>query len=123
VEGRRKKKFKKKGAGRPYLGIDQWSPTGRGSIPGHDWPGPFFLEFFYFFQIFYWKFGKWALAFGRMGAGYNHFFKLPPTLGSIKSSIPHRVWRFYFFFKIIFPKFRVDLDLHIYRLDFRFMEN
>jgi hypothetical protein len=35
--------------------------------------------------------------FGRMGAQYTHFFKLPSTLGSVKSSIPHRVWRFNFF--------------------------
>jgi hypothetical protein len=34
---------------------------------------------------------------GRMGAQYTHFFKLPPTLGSVKSSISHIVWRFYFF--------------------------
>jgi hypothetical protein len=48
-------------------------------------------------SIFYWKFGEWARAFGRMGAQYTYFFKLPPSLGSIKSSILHRVWRFYFF--------------------------
>jgi hypothetical protein len=58
-----------------------------------------------------------------MGAQYTHFFKLPPTLGSVKSSIPHNVWRFYFFGNFIFPKFIVDMDLHIYRSDFCFMEN
>jgi hypothetical protein len=65
---------------------------------------PFFLNFFIFlmlpptlWSIFYWKFGEWARAFGRMGAQYTHFFKLPPSLGSVKSSIPHSVWRFYFF--------------------------
>jgi hypothetical protein len=60
---------------------------------------------------------------GKMGAQYTHFFKLPPTLGSVKSSIPHKVWRFYFLGNFIFSKFRIDLDLHIYRLDFCFMEN
>jgi hypothetical protein len=32
-----------------------------------------------------------------MDAQCTHFFKLPPTLGSVKSSIPHKVWRFSFF--------------------------
>jgi hypothetical protein len=52
--------------------------------PGQDWPGPFFLIFLIFlmlpptlWSIFYWKFGEWARAFGRMGAQYTHFFKLP----------------------------------------------
>jgi hypothetical protein len=35
-------------------------------------------------SIFYWKFGEWARAFGRMGAQYTHFSKLPPSLGSVK---------------------------------------
>jgi hypothetical protein len=50
-----------------------------------------------FWSIFYWKFREWARAFGIMGAQYTHFFKLPPSYGSVKSSIPHRIWRFYFF--------------------------
>jgi hypothetical protein len=58
-----------------------------------------------------------------MGAQCTHFFKLPPTLGSVKSSIPHKVWRFYFFWNFTFAKFRVHLDLHIYHSDFCFMEN
>jgi hypothetical protein len=66
--------------------------------------GPFFWNFGIFlmlpptlWSIFYWKFGEWARAFGRMDAQYTHFFKLPPSLGIVISSIPHRVWRFYFF--------------------------
>jgi hypothetical protein len=56
--GQYKKKFKKKGAGRFCLGIDlwpagdRWSPTGPVLTPRQNQPGPFFLEFFYFFQIF-----------------------------------------------------------------------
>jgi hypothetical protein len=86
---------------------DQRSPTGRGSTPRQGRPGPFFLNFFIIlmlpptlWSIFYWKFGEWARAFGRMGAHYTHFFKLPPSLGSVKSSIPHRVWRFSFHGKL-----------------------
>jgi hypothetical protein len=37
-----------------------------------------------------------------MGAHCTHFFKLPPTLGSVKSSILHKVWRFYFFLEFYF---------------------
>jgi hypothetical protein len=136
VEGRRRKKIQKKGAGQPCPCVDprpagdrwspagpglptsdQQSPTGRRSTPGQDHIVPFF------FYNFFGRLGEWAKALGRMGAQYTHFFKLPPTLGSVKSSISHRVWRFYFFCNFIFPKFRVHLDLHIYRSDFCFMEN
>jgi hypothetical protein len=58
------------------------------------------LSFSFLFKfiliLIFLKFGEWARAFGRMGAKYIHFFKLPPTLGSVKSSIRHRIWRFYF---------------------------
>jgi hypothetical protein len=30
-------------------------------------------------------------------AQHPHFLKLAPTLGSVESSIPHGLWRFYFF--------------------------
>jgi hypothetical protein len=30
-------------------------------------------------------------------AQHLHFLKLAPTLGSVESSIPHGLWRFYFF--------------------------
>jgi hypothetical protein len=117
-------------SGRQTVG-DQRSRLGRGWVAaGQGRPSPFFLNFFIFlmlpptlWSIFYWKFGEWAKAFGRMGAQYTHFFKLPPSLGSVKSSIHHRVWGFYFILNFIFPKFRLDMGLHIYRLDFRFMEN
>jgi hypothetical protein len=52
-----------------------------------------------------------------------HFLKLAPILGSVESSIPHGLWRFYFIFKFIFVKFRVHLDLHIYHWNFCFMKN
>jgi hypothetical protein len=108
VEGRTKKNSKKRdrltlSRRRPAAG-NRWSLAGCGLTLGQGSPGPFLGIFKFFFKflpilwsIFYWKFGEWARAFGRMGAEYTHFFKLPSTLGSIKSSIPHRVWRFYFF--------------------------
>jgi hypothetical protein len=64
--------------------------------------------------FFFWKHREWAMAFGRMGVQHLHFLKLAPTLGSVKCSIPHGDWKFYFFSNFIFPKFRVHLDLHIY---------
>jgi hypothetical protein len=74
---------------------------------GHGQIVPFsFLLFFNYF----WKFGDWARAFGRMGVQHPHFLKLAPTLGSIKCSIPHRDWRFHFF-QILFFLIRVHLDL------------
>jgi hypothetical protein len=48
--------------------------------------------------------------------------KLAPTLGSVKSSIPHGDWRFHFFPRF-FPKFRIHMDLQIYRWDFCVMKN
>jgi hypothetical protein len=66
-------------------------------------------------KLFFWKFEKWAGAFGGMGVQHPHFLKLVPTLGSVKCSILHRDWRFYFFSNFIFSEFRVHMDLHIYR--------
>jgi hypothetical protein len=71
----------------------------------------------------FWKFGKWARAFGRMGVQHPHFLKLAPTLGSANSSKIHGEWRFHFFLKKKIPKFRFHLDLHIYLWDFCFMKN
>jgi hypothetical protein len=45
----------------------------------------------------FWKFGKWARAFGRIGVQHPHFLKLAPTLGSANSSKIHGEWRFHFF--------------------------
>jgi hypothetical protein len=63
-----------------------------------------------------------ARALGRMGVQHPHFLKLAPTLGSVKCSILHGDWRFYFFSNFIFDKFRVHLDLHIHCWDFCFMK-
>jgi hypothetical protein len=63
------------------------------------------------------KCGEWARAFGRMGVKLPHFLKLAPTLGSVKSSVPH------FFSNFIFSKFRVYMDLYIYGWDFWFIKN
>jgi hypothetical protein len=35
-------------------------------------------------------------------AQHPHFLKLAPTLGSVESSIPHGLWRFYFFSILFF---------------------
>jgi hypothetical protein len=51
----------------------------------------------------------------------THFLKLAPTLGSVKSSIPHGAWRFHFL-QNKFDKIIVHLDLHIHRWDFSFMK-
>jgi hypothetical protein len=42
-------------------------------------------------------------------------------IGSVKYCIFHGDWRFHLFKKIIFPKFRLHLDLHIYHWDFWFI--
>jgi hypothetical protein len=83
---------------------------------------PIFLKFFYFKKMNFWKFGKWARAFGRMGVQHPHFLKLAPTLGSANSSKIHGEWRFHFLPNFLFPKFSSYLDLHIYRWDFCFMK-
>jgi hypothetical protein len=87
VEGRKKKKFKKNGNSLTSLGVnprpagDHWSPGSRRSKAGRRptvarqprvdaWTCPAvpnFLNFFYFKKMNFWKFGKWARAFGRMG--------------------------------------------------------
>jgi hypothetical protein len=58
-------------------------------------------------------------SFGTMGEQHPHFLKFAPTLGSVKCSILHRDWRFHFY---IFSKFRIHMDLHIYRWDFGFIK-
>jgi hypothetical protein len=92
---------------------------------GDSGPTPDFAVYFNFFEKknFFRSLEKGPGGFGRMDAQCTHFFKLPPTLGSMKSSIPHKVWIFYFFWNFIFSKFIVHLDLHINRSDFRCMEN
>jgi hypothetical protein len=121
---------------RPRPGSDRWSPpAGRQPRAGQRpavacrprvdawtcWAIPIFLKFFYFLKMNFWKFGKWAKAFGRMGVQRPHFLKLAPTLGSGNSSKIHGEWRFHFFSNFLFPKFSSYLDLHIYRWDFCFM--
>jgi hypothetical protein len=54
-----------------------------------------FFEIYLF--IYFWKFGEWARAFGRMDVQHLHFIKLAPTLGSVECSIPHGDLRFHFF--------------------------
>jgi hypothetical protein len=58
----------------------------------------------------------------RWAVGIKNLEKSPlnlaPTLGRVKSSLPHGAWRLYFFSNFIFDKFRVNLDLHIHPWDF-----
>jgi hypothetical protein len=83
---------------------------------------PIFLKLKIKIKMIFWKFGKCAWAFGRMGVQHPHFLKLAPTLGSANSSKIHGEWRFHFFPNFLFPKFSSYLDLHIYRWDFCFMK-
>jgi hypothetical protein len=121
VEGMRKKKFKKKGTEPDRPGINL-RPTGDQRSPvGHlyAWlvrPCYFFYKNLIFLKFVFWK-------FGRMGVQDPHFLKLTPTLKSVKCSIRHGDWRFHFFSNFIFLKFRVHMDLHIYRWDFCFPKN
>jgi hypothetical protein len=97
MEGRKNKMGQARGwpapAVRPLVG-DCWLPT-RGPAA---WAGresvPLLLacsqkKLFYFYFLF--GVMRYFLAFGENGCTIHHFFKLPPTLGSVKSSIPHKV--------------------------------
>jgi hypothetical protein len=91
---------------------DQWSSAGHGphsaKLRATLLP-PFFLLFFYFSKLFFWCYEEvwgWAWHFERMGVQYSHFLNLAPTLGKVKSSIPHGAWRFHFF-PSFFAKIRV----------------
>jgi hypothetical protein len=77
VEAREKKNFKKKG----YSPTAEASTRGRRATAGRR-PRinasacravPSFLKFFYLKKKNFWKFGKWARAFGRMGVQHPHF--------------------------------------------------
>jgi hypothetical protein len=66
------------------------------------WGYSHFFEIFLFkFFYFFWKFGRWARASGRMGVQHLHFLMLAPTLGSANSFKIHGEWRFHFFPKKI----------------------
>jgi hypothetical protein len=62
-----------------------------------DCKAPNFLHLKLKFSLFFWKFGEWAKAFGRMGVQHPHFLKLAPTLGSVKTSILMEIGDFTFF--------------------------
>jgi hypothetical protein len=55
------------------------------------------FEFIYFSFLELWGSLGMGLAFWKNGCTTPHFLKLAPTLGSVKSSIPHGAWRFHFF--------------------------
>jgi hypothetical protein len=50
------------------------------------------------------------------------FLNLAPTLGRVKSSIPHGAWRFHFF-STFFAKIRSHLNLHIHHWNFCFIKS
>jgi hypothetical protein len=134
VKGRKKKKFNKNGNNPTGLGVDprpvgypgpagnQRLPAGCKSTPGPVGLSQIFLKFEILKKMNFWKFGKCAWAFGRMGVQCPHFLKLALTLGSANSSKIHGEWRFHFFPNFLFPKFSSYLDLHIYRWDFCFIK-
>jgi hypothetical protein len=70
---------------------------------------PSLFAFFGFFYLFFLVLWRWPWHFGRMGVQHSHFLKLSPTLGRVKSSIPHGAWRFHCFPKKL-AKIRVHLD-------------
>jgi hypothetical protein len=91
--GQEEKKFKKNGTAVQVL-----ASTRRLRVDTRTCPAvPILLKFLYFLKMNFWKFGKWARAFGRMGVQHPHFLKLAPTLGSANSSKIHGKWRFHFF--------------------------
>jgi hypothetical protein len=67
---------------------DQWSPTGCGPQSSTDCAWAPFSNFFGFFYSLGGSLGM-ALAFSKMGVQHSNFMNLAPTLGSVKSSIPH----------------------------------
>jgi hypothetical protein len=77
-------------------------------------PFPLF-RIFLFLKLF--SLEVWGMGQG-FGEKHPHFLKLALTLGSIKCSIHHRDWRYYFFSNFIFSKFRIHLDLYINCWDF-----
>jgi hypothetical protein len=105
--GQEEKKFKKNGNSPigasvdPWLAGDHWSPVGCGSTPAPVRLFQIFLILFLLKKRNFWKFGKWARAFERMGVQHLHYLKLAPTLGSANSSKIHGEWRFHFFPKKI----------------------
>jgi hypothetical protein len=55
---------------------------------------PIFLKFFYFF---FWKFEKWAMAFGRMGVQHPIFWSLPLHLEVLNLPFFMKIGDFNFF--------------------------
>jgi hypothetical protein len=74
-----------------------------------------YFPFFNFLIYLFLEVWEWA---GRMGVQHLHFLKFAPTLVTVKSSILHKAWKFYFFPNFGFAQIRGDLDLHIHYWDF-----
>jgi hypothetical protein len=66
---------------------------------------------------------RWAVGIRKFEKSpLRNLLKFAPTLGSVKSSIPHGTWRFYFFPNIIFAKIRLYMDLYIHHWEFSLMK-
>jgi hypothetical protein len=114
LEGRRKKKFKKKGS----LALSR-----RRLTAGNKQSDYFIFCFLFFFINFFPKVWGMGQGFWENGCTAPPFFEACPTLGSVQCSILRGDWRFHFFSIFIFSKLRVHLDFQIYRWDFGFMKN
>jgi hypothetical protein len=79
--------------------------------------------YFYFFCFFIWSYEVLLGIWREWVHGTPIFSSFPLHLEV--SNLPFLIMFGYFTFlgNFIFPKFRVDPDLHIYRSDFCFMEN
>jgi hypothetical protein len=62
------------------------------------------LLYFFHLNLNFLEIWGWAWHFGRMGAQQPNHLKVAPTLGSVKSSITHGAWRFYYFSNFILLK-------------------
>jgi hypothetical protein len=59
------------------------------------------VTFFYFFIFRPLHVARaWAFWGGGVRLQHPHFLKLAPTLGGIRTSIPHKSWRFNFFLNL-----------------------
>ena len=87
----RTKNLQEKSLGHPHK-------VGRKPLPTSD-AASLFCNFWNIFYLFVWCYDddrEWARHFRRMGVQHSHFLNLAPTLGRVKSSIPHGAWRFFF---------------------------
>jgi hypothetical protein len=92
------------GGGRPLVArrprVDAWTYCA----------SPNFLNFLNFF---FWKFGKWARAFGRMGVQHPHFLKLPLHSEVLNLSFLMEIGDFTFFQILFFLNLEYTYPLYL----------